>query len=452
MYRLFAIVLTVYFVFATVVAQTRDAGSVREAAATPAIQTATVMVEGLSADDLLNIRAAASPVGKVMDRIPNGTMLRRLECEKVNGYEWCRIEGLEEEGLSGWTPARYLRTIEIEDRVTAAIGAEGPDEKSPAAAGGEAAAESPKPAASALEERFAGATAAPLREATEARLAYLKQRAETAGLGGSTALPPAADGETEHASVPIPTPRPARPGEEAQAAAAAPVEVQVAARLDSLPDVASAALLRPAETPAAPPSPAPDAADTAAAGTAAPDGDSPEQAAEAAPGVPVPSPRPGRPWFFAAAEPVQAAAEEPAGESAEPAAPPAVETVMAVAAPLMLQSPMPAARDIVVAQSEPAPRQTPATPGVSGEIPCARYVGQPMTRCAVGTTHTGDGAADVAVYWPDGGSRIIEFREGQPARSNSRGEFRFTREGNLNLIRIGLSERFEITDAVVFGD
>ena len=39
-----------------------------------------------------------------------------------------------------------------------------------------------------------------------------------------------------------------------------------------------------------------------------------------------------------------------------------------------------------------------------------------------------------------------------PAASNAQSGFRFTREGSLNLIRIGASERFEITDTVAFGD
>ena len=55
-------------------------------------------------------------------------------------------------------------------------------------------------------------------------------------------------------------------------------------------------------------------------------------------------------------------------------------------------------------------------------------------------------------YPPDGGTRVIGFYDGKPAGANSRGEFRFTREGDLNMIRVGVSERFEITDALAFGD
>jgi hypothetical protein len=98
------------------------------------------------------------------------------------------------------------------------------------------------------------------------------------------------------------------------------------------------------------------------------------------------------------------------------------------------------------------PAVTGATASFSGEIPCARYVGQPMTHCAASVARKGANAADVTVTWPDGGNRVINFRDGNPAGSNSRASFRFTREGTLNMIRIGQSERFEITDALAFGD
>lgn len=89
-------------------------------------------------------------------------------------------------------------------------------------------------------------------------------------------------------------------------------------------------------------------------------------------------------------------------------------------------------------------------PDAAGGIPCARHVGQPMTRCEVSIAHTGGDSA-VTVAWPDGGTRIITFHGGLPASSDSPDEFRFTREGSLNMIRIGVSERFEITDALALG-
>jgi hypothetical protein len=103
-----------------------------------------------------------------------------------------------------------------------------------------------------------------------------------------------------------------------------------------------------------------------------------------------------------------------------------------------------------VARLQPPGRPAPAL-GARNEIPCARYVGQPMTSCKAGVVHTGD-KAEVTVTWPDGGTRVITFQAGRPAGSNASGEFRYTREGSLNLIRVGVSERFEITDQLALGD
>jgi hypothetical protein len=75
-----------------------------------------------------------------------------------------------------------------------------------------------------------------------------------------------------------------------------------------------------------------------------------------------------------------------------------------------------------------------------------------MTRCEVSIVRSGADTADVTVNWPDGGTREISFKGGKPSGSNSRSDFRFTREGDLNMIRIGVSERFEITDTLAFGD
>ncbi|TIN19890.1 MAG: SH3 domain-containing protein [Mesorhizobium sp.] len=100
------------------------------------------------------------------------------------------------------------------------------------------------------------------------------------------------------------------------------------------------------------------------------------------------------------------------------------------------------------APPDPALTQPPAS---TPEIPCARYVGQPMERCKVSVVHTAD-KANITVTWPDGGTRIISFRAGQPAGSDAPSDFRFTREGSLNMIRVGVAERFEITDQLALGD
>jgi hypothetical protein len=101
--------------------------------------------------------------------------------------------------------------------------------------------------------------------------------------------------------------------------------------------------------------------------------------------------------------------------------------------------------------AELPPRPAALASGGTLEIPCARYVGQPMTPCAATVVQKGTDKADVTVTWPDGGTRVISFYAGLPAGSNARSDFRFTREGSLSMIRIGVSERFEITDTVAFG-
>jgi uncharacterized protein YraI len=86
-----------------------------------------------------------------------------------------------------------------------------------------------------------------------------------------------------------------------------------------------------------------------------------------------------------------------------------------------------------------------------GEVPCAGAFGQPMSACRAAITRLGPGVADVAVSLPDGGSRTIRFRGGKPDGSDSDEPLHFTREGSLNMIRIGKAERFEILDAVALG-
>ena len=87
----------------------------------------------------------------------------------------------------------------------------------------------------------------------------------------------------------------------------------------------------------------------------------------------------------------------------------------------------------------------------SGEIPCAREFGQPMTLCHAGVRRLGKGEADVVVTWPEGGERVIRFRAGKPAGSDAAEDIRATREADLHMIRVGKAERFEIPDALPFG-
>lgn len=286
-----------------------SAASATEAAFPVQIEEGLMVVHGLAPGDSLNVRAAASPLGKTLGRLPSGALVKRRECEVVERYEWCRVDAVDVEELSGWTPARYLHPLSAEGGDTAE-GAEAPEEAD---------------------------------ETKTARLHQADKAADQPASAPETLLPEGL--EARFADAPSPEPQAFAPRQE-QASVAPPR-----------------------------------AGEIAPAGTGRPS-------------VPVPTPR-------------------PVGED-------------------------------VAAVADAVP------PGAGAEIPCARHVGQPMTRCAAHAARNGHDAT-VTVVWPDGGSRVIEFRGGVPAGSDSSGELRFTREGTLNMIRIGVSERFEIVDALPFG-
>ncbi len=78
-----------------------------------------------------------------------------------------------------------------------------------------------------------------------------------------------------------------------------------------------------------------------------------------------------------------------------------------------------------------------------------------MGQCEFGVARAGGGYATVVITRPDGRKRAIFFRMGRPIGADTSeadypGEFSATREGDLNLIRIG-TERYEIPDAVPLG-
>ncbi|RWD63400.1 MAG: SH3 domain-containing protein [Mesorhizobium sp.] len=232
------------------------------------------IIGGLAPDDLLNIRATASPSGKIAARLPNGAAVKNYGCKDVDNYPWCKVEDTQGAHITGWVPARYL---------------------------------SPNNPAAAPEDAAAPATDA--------------------------SLPRDADAPSEEPP-------------------------DIAARLGG----------------------------------------------------------------------------------AEPAEPPSAADISVTA--------MQDAYGLAFAAQTTAAFDT---PDAEGGIPCARRVGQPMTRCEISVAHEGGDSA-VTVTWPDGGTRVITFRDGKPAGSDSPDEFRSTREGSLNMIRVGTSERFEITDALALGE
>lgn len=170
------------------------------------------------------------------------------------------------------------------------------------------------------------------------------------------------------------------------------------------------------------------------------------------PNNPAPAPEDTAAPATEAGPPRQAGAPQPTAEpqpdiaarlgSNEPAGPPSAADIGRTA--------MQDAYGLAFAASAGGISDGPA-PDAAGGIPCARRIGQPMTRCEVSVARN-DGDSTVTVTWPDGGTRVITFRGGQPAGSDSPDEFRFTREGTLNMIRVGAAERFEITDQLALGN
>lgn len=334
---------------------------------------ALAIVSGLAPGDLLNVRAAASPLGHTKTRLPNGSAVKNFGCGEFGGYQWCKVELADQPDVGGWVPGRYLLAVDTEGTATAAM---------------------PSLDDTATEAASADATASTGKADTTARAA-------PPDLSARFGDPPSTDaGRKDAASASL-----TAAGIEAyRLAFAGKAQAAANARQDAAGE-------------SEPPSP-----DSLPAGAGEPAiGDAVDEEREtgAAAAVPLPSPRP------------DPTAEEPLAKQAE---------APATGAP----APQIVAR---VDPQNPAPQWD-----ATGEIPCARYVGQPMTRCRAGVSRSGAGKADVTVTWPDGGTRVIGFYDGKPAGANARGEFRFTHEGGLNMIRVGVSERFEITDALAFGD
>jgi hypothetical protein len=91
----------------------------------------------------------------------------------------------------------------------------------------------------------------------------------------------------------------------------------------------------------------------------------------------------------------------------------------------------------------------------TGVLPCSRMAGQPMANCKFGVVRSGNGSAQVTIFWPDGGSRVIYFEKGAPTsfdQSQADGDARMTINLNSDLFMITIgAQRFEIVDAVVNG-
>ncbi|MER2530236.1 MAG: hypothetical protein ABTR54_01330 [Candidatus Competibacter sp.] len=90
----------------------------------------------------------------------------------------------------------------------------------------------------------------------------------------------------------------------------------------------------------------------------------------------------------------------------------------------------------------------------TGDISCSMGGGQPTGSCPFGVKREGNGSGVVTVTKPDGRTRAIFFDRGRATGYDmsqaDRGEFRTSKQGDLNIIRIG-RERYEIPEAVISG-
>lgn len=87
----------------------------------------------------------------------------------------------------------------------------------------------------------------------------------------------------------------------------------------------------------------------------------------------------------------------------------------------------------------------------TGMIPCATAESQPMGQCPFRVSRGKGGTASVWVTLPGGGERYLDFREGRLIGSDPGMEVQQERSGDLNLIRISGTERYELPDAILYG-
>lgn len=88
----------------------------------------------------------------------------------------------------------------------------------------------------------------------------------------------------------------------------------------------------------------------------------------------------------------------------------------------------------------------------TAEIPCVTSAGGRPGTCRAGVIRRRGGTATVELKTPDGGQRRIYFQRGQATGSDAAARFAVRRQGDLQIIRIGLIEVYRVPDAFVVGD
>ena len=90
----------------------------------------------------------------------------------------------------------------------------------------------------------------------------------------------------------------------------------------------------------------------------------------------------------------------------------------------------------------------------SSIIPCARP-GTGSAQCDAGVVREGNGTGFVMVFWPDAGSRVLYFENGEVIRydqseADGGAVLSVTREGDVQIVTVG-DARFEVFDALLVG-
>ncbi len=86
----------------------------------------------------------------------------------------------------------------------------------------------------------------------------------------------------------------------------------------------------------------------------------------------------------------------------------------------------------------------------TAQVPCSPGPGKPMSQCDAGVKRTANGGS-VHVRTPDGGSRVITFRDGKVSSTDGAAPFKVERRDDWTIVRVGAAEVYEIPDALVFG-
>jgi hypothetical protein len=84
------------------------------------------------------------------------------------------------------------------------------------------------------------------------------------------------------------------------------------------------------------------------------------------------------------------------------------------------------------------------------KIPCVAEPNKPKGQCDAVVKRTAGGGT-VHVTTPDGGSRVITFRDGKVSATDADAPFKVERRDDWTIVRIGTVEVYEIPDAFIFG-